>query len=226
MIPPLHIVLQRLRRDGVSHMAWLIAGRIRLQFRSFVEDARRGVSTAREVDDYKLGFLDSRFHAYVATDYRTLKTAFGHIQVRAAEDVFVDFGSGKGRVVMLAAELPFHRVTGIEFSEQLHDQALQNLRSLRNRVCQNVELICIDARDWKIPHDATVLFFFNPFEGEVLAKVCANIRQSLAEVPRKITIIYVRADKFFEKEIKWKEWLTRTAEFPCSDGKVANPSYG
>ena len=220
-MPPLLIVYERLRRDGVRHTAWLIAGRIRSQFRSFVEDARRGISTTREVDDYKLGFQDHRNHGYVATDYKTLKIALGHIQVRPGKDVFVDFGSGKGRAVMLAAELPFLRVMGIEFSEQLHRQAHQNLRSLRRRVCNDVELICADARDWKIPHDVTVLFFFNPFEGEVLAKVFDNIRQSLAEAPRKITIVYVRADKFFEHDIKWKDWLTRTAEFPYSDGNVA-----
>jgi hypothetical protein len=66
-----------------------------------------------------------------------------------------------------------------------------------------------------------VLFFFNPFDGDVLARVCANIRASLDEAPRRLKIVYVRPDKFFEKEIAWQEWLTRTHELPCVEGKVA-----
>jgi hypothetical protein len=72
-----------------------------------------------------------------------------------------------------------------------------------------------------VPHEATVLFFYNPFDGEVLSKVVANIRRSLAEAPRKITIVYVRPEKFFEKEVDWQSWLVRRAEIPCVEGKVS-----
>ncbi|MBI2717832.1 MAG: class I SAM-dependent methyltransferase [Rhizobiales bacterium] len=199
----------------------LIARRLRSQVMAVVEDRRRGVSTSREVTDHQLGFGDSRYHAYVATDYDTFKAAMGLVDIRPMQDVFVDFGSGKGRAVLLAAEMPFRRVIGVEYSMQLHADASRNLAALRHRRCGEVELVQADATRWPVPPDATVLFFFNPFDGEVLARVCENIRASLAESPRKITIVYVRADKFFEHEIAWTEWLTRIHEIPCSDGKVA-----
>lgn len=218
---PLQTLLGRIRQDGMSHTFWLAARRLRSELVARRQDARRGISTAQEVADQELGFADPQNHAYVATDYDVFMAAMQRVKVRPGEDVFVDFGSGKGRAVLLAAERPFRRVIGVEFSPQLHEVAQKNLRTARNLKCKDVELVLADASQWKIPDDANVLFFFNPFEGKVLAKVFENIRRSLADAPRPISIIYVRADKFFEKQILWQHWLVRTHELPCSDGKVA-----
>lgn len=217
----LDTLFERVRRDGAGKVLRLTTGHAGSLARSLIEDIRRGVWTTREVRDEELGFLDRQNHAYVATDYEIFRKAIRSIDIRAGEDVFVDFGSGKGRPVLLAAEYPFRRVIGVEYSKQLHDAACQNLRLSKRLVCQDVELVHADAGEWAIPPDATVLFFFNPFEGQVLAKVCDNIRASIAAAPRRITIIYVRADKFFEREIDWAEWLVKAHEFPCSDGLVA-----
>lgn len=210
-------VFKRFRTEGADKTLRLIVARSRSLVRSVIEDRRRGVLTTRVVKDRELGIQDLRNHWYVATDYETFTEAIRHVGVRPGEDVFVDYGSGKGRIVMLAAELPFRRVIGVEFSSQLHDIASENL-ARTNR--QNVELVLADATQWKLPKEATVLFFFNPFDGEILARVFANIRESLTEAPRKLTIIYVRAEKFFEKEIAWQEWLTRKAQIPCVEGTV------
>ena len=40
---------------------------------------------------------------------------------------FVDYGAGKGRVLLLAAQHPFAAVGGIEFAEELHDDAAMNI---------------------------------------------------------------------------------------------------
>jgi len=215
-------VIKRLRTQGLFFTLWLIGARTRALIRSFVEDRRRGLSTARVVKKQEPEIEDARCHWYVATDYETFHLAMDQVLIRPGEDIFVDFGSGKGRIVLLAAELPFRRVIGVEFSKQLHDVALENLRgALPGLNCKDVELLLADATQWKVPDEATVLFFFNPFHGDVLAKVFANIRRSLEEAPRKITIVYVRPEKFFEKEIAWQEWLTRKTELACLEGKVA-----
>lgn len=213
--------LGRLKTDGLRDTVWLAGARIRALVRSLVEDRRRGVSTAGAVNARQLRIKDRSNHWYVATDYETFNLAISHVSIRPGEDVFVDFGSGKGRMILLAANHPFRRIIGIEFSPLLHEIALENVRTaLPASRCQDVELILADATQWTVPHDATVLFFFNPFDGEVLSKVWDNIRQSLTEAPRKLTIIYVRADKFFEKEIAWQRWLTRKRELSCLEGKV------
>ena len=215
-------VIKRLGTEGPLSTLRLMGARSRALVRSFLEDGRRGVSTALAVKDQEPEIKDARCHWYVATDYETFNLAMDQVLVRPGEDIFVDFGSGKGRMVLLAAERPFRRIIGVEFSAQLHDVALENLRgALPGLKCREVELILADATQWKVPDEATILFFFNPFHGEVLAKVFDNIRRSLAEAPRKITIVYVRSEKYFEKEIAWQEWLTRKVELACLEGKVA-----
>src|SRR5215218_10190886 len=55
---------------------------------------------------------------------------FGRLEV-SRDDVFVDLGCGKGRVLYMAARRPFKRVIGIEWSERFSRIARVNLD--RNR---------------------------------------------------------------------------------------------
>jgi SAM-dependent methyltransferase len=215
-------VVTRLRNEGFAKTIQLMAARTNSFVRSRFEDLRRGVSTSRELDDRDLGIQDVKNHWYVATDYQTFRSAMRHVPVRPGKDVFVDLGAGMGRTLLLAGELPFRKVIGVEFSPKLVDIGRKNLHAAGEGLkCRNVELVLADATQWAVPHDATVLFLFNPFDGQVLSKVCENIQRSLAEAPRALTMVYVRPDKYFEKEIAWQQWLTRKHQLPCVEGKVA-----
>ena len=44
-----------------------------------------------------------------------------------SEYTFVDFGSGNGRVLILAAQQSFKATLGVEFSPELHRMATENL---------------------------------------------------------------------------------------------------
>lgn len=61
---------------------------------------------------------------------------------------FVDIGSGKGRVVLVASTLPFMRVVGVEFSEDLDRIARENLSRFpaAEQCAGQVELLCMDRR--------------------------------------------------------------------------------
>ena len=52
------------------------------------------------------------------------------LTIDAARFTFTDFGSGKGRVLFIAAGLPFKAVIGVEFSRELHVIALRNIALL------------------------------------------------------------------------------------------------
>jgi hypothetical protein len=106
-------------------------------------------------------------------------------------DVFVDFGSGKGRIVYQAARYPFARVMGIEISEHLNHVARQNIeRNRRRLVCQDVELVTMDAVEFPVPDDVTHAYFYYPFEGETFRRVLDNIVESLDRRPRRLRLIY------------------------------------
>lgn len=155
-----------------------------------VFERRQPVDTSQTVWLESLG-LDhpDRVH-YQPSPWTMLRTVLPKDAVRPT-DVFVDFGSGMGRVVQQAAKYPFARVVGVEISEQLTEIARKNVDSNRRRFeCQNVELISCDAAAFDVPDDMTHAYFNNPFTGETFVKVIGNITSSIDRVPRRITLIY------------------------------------
>jgi predicted RNA methylase len=102
-----------------------------------------------------------------------------------------DFGSGKGKMVFLAARYPFKRVIGIEISKPLHDIAQKNIRNTQKSfACENIHLVNMDVLDYEIPEDLTIAYFFNPFVNDIFIRVIDNIHQSFLQTPRPIWIVY------------------------------------
>lgn len=124
---------------------------------------------------------------------------------------FVDFGSGKGRVLLLAAAFPFRRVAGVEWSRELHDVARRNLDVYNGpRVCSEAECFCMDARDFPIPEGKSVLYFFNPFKDEITARVLQNIRRSFEANPREIILLYMNPR--FKRVLERAGFLEKTVD--------------
>lgn len=110
-----------------------------------------------------------------------------------AEYTFIDFGSGKGRVLFAAAEYPLRRILGIEFAQELHLQAKQNLLHYRNRRqrCRDIDSVHLRAEDFPFPHENLILYFFNPFAAPVLERVLRNLGASIEQHPRDVFVILV-----------------------------------
>ncbi|MCW3063427.1 MAG: SAM-dependent methyltransferase [Solirubrobacterales bacterium] len=107
------------------------------------------------------------------------------------EDVLLDYGSGKGRVLLQAARYPFARVIGLELDDSLGDVARRNLERARGRVrAGSVEIVTADATTWQVPDDVTYVYMFNPFGGDVFRATIARLVESLDRRPRRLTLIY------------------------------------
>jgi SAM-dependent methyltransferase len=106
---------------------------------------------------------------------------------------FVDLGSGRGRVVLLASHFGFKKVVGIEFAEELHQQALENLRHYPRdkQKCQNVEFVCSDVRQYVFPETDLILFIYDSFKAELLRSTIAKLKRSYLAHPRKIYLVYL-----------------------------------
>ncbi|MGO9641291.1 MAG: class I SAM-dependent methyltransferase [Candidatus Acidiferrales bacterium] len=130
---------------------------------------------------------------YIAIEPERFRELVSQLNIRFEDFAFVDFGSGKGRALLLAAEFPFKRIVGIEFAPELHAIAQRNIRSYGNpkRRCANIESICMDFSEYELPDEPCVLYFFDPCGGSVLAKTLENIRRSLEQRPRTIYLLYV-----------------------------------
>jgi 16S rRNA G966 N2-methylase RsmD len=108
---------------------------------------------------------------------------------------FIDLGSGKGRVAMLAALAGFRKVVAVEFGADLHAAAAENFRRFAAaREAAPIAAVHGDARCHCWEMEPTVCFLNNPFSGEVLDSVLDSIERSLSEVPRPFVLIYYHCD--------------------------------
>lgn len=106
---------------------------------------------------------------------------------------FVDFGSGKGRALLLAGLHPFRKVVGLEFSRELHQEAVANIERLRaagTLRCEDVQSIEADVLDYELPDGPCVLYTFNPFSAAVMGPLLERVAQSYRANPRPIYFIY------------------------------------
>ncbi len=132
---------------------------------------------------------EDRVH-YRPSEWTTLKRIVPRREV-APDDVFVDFGSGMGRVVFQAARYPFKRVIGVELSERLNDVARANIERNRERLlCREVQLVTSDVLDYAIPDDVTVVYLNNPFTGHIFRTVINRLLESVDRHPRRLRLIY------------------------------------
>lgn len=104
---------------------------------------------------------------------------------------FIDIGSGKGLILLVAACYPFRKIIGVEFSIELHRIAEQNARRYRGpRRCSNTEIVCMDAADFRFPAGPLMIYFFNPFQRPVMERVLNNLASSVLQNENEITLVF------------------------------------
>ncbi len=106
---------------------------------------RLGISTSQLFVPEDLGYGQEGYQMYTATDYRSFYRVMRHIKVRE-QDVFLDYSSGLGRVLLMAAQYPFRRALGVELSARLNEGARRNITRCRGKLgCRNIGVIQADA---------------------------------------------------------------------------------
>jgi hypothetical protein len=221
------LLYDSLRRRGVRGTARrvrrLLTSRREARKRAAADrrfDAERQVDTASWV---RVPDLDTdspnRRHAvrYQPSSVDVFRLLMGKLRVEHGDFTFVDYGSGKGRVLMLAAEYPFRRIVGVEFSEALDRVARENLARLGDEAAR-IETVVMDAAQFDPPPGPLVLYFFNPFAPAVLGPVLDRVRASLGADPRPAYVVLtappelgalVEERGFEPVDVDRLGWLTR-----------------
>jgi SAM-dependent methyltransferase len=155
-----------------------------------VAERQAGASTAGKRQLSDLGLDEQNRLWYQPTDWFALNRLLRRIELRP-EDVFVDYGAGKGRTLLAAARLPFARVLGLELSPELADEARANLaRNEAKRRAGEVRVEVGDAMEWQPPDDMSVVFMFCPFTGPVFRAAFERLLASLERAPRPLLFLY------------------------------------
>ena len=164
-----------------------------------VFDAHYGVETggvipATHLDVSQRIWIHSFGYQGVVPD--ELEALWPSLDIDYPKTVFIDFGAGKGRALMLAAKRPFKGVIGVEITPELCVTAKANLKVFEghNDCCAPAEVLCSDASSYELPSDPLVLFLYNPFGTPVMEQVTANLSGSLRSYPRRAVVIYIRPE--------------------------------
>ena len=111
-----------------------------------------------------------------------------------SEDVFVDFGCGKGRALYVASWYPFRQIIGVELDPQIASIARRNMARARGpRSLRAVQIIDGDARFVELPDNLRVAFFYNPFGGAVFRTVIERLKNRADNRQSPLRVIYANA---------------------------------
>ena len=137
--------------------------------------------------------LDNQEHStfYVPTPVIPFLKLIKKLQL-PKDSVFVDYGAGKGRAMILAAESrSFKKIKGVEFNTHLHKTAEKNILSYVQKTNKNVfQLMHKDVVKYQVQPEDNVFYFFNPFNEHILKQCMNRIHTSLKINPRPAFLIY------------------------------------
>ena len=166
--------------------------KLNTQFEDWWFDWRNGTDTApNRAAQASWGWeTDRNNHTYVPVRPKTARRILNALPLEnPSEYAFIDFGCGKGRLLLLAMALPFRDVVGIELRPELCDLAARNLKVHRKAAIRKTACINTNALDFEFPNEKLVLYFFNPFGEEIMRAVLENLGRSLNSNFRDVIVV-------------------------------------
>lgn len=160
-------------------------------------DAEHGTDTGPELPLTEAGVPVDKA-ARGNTVYRAVWESVFHDALRALPVdptgfTFVDYGSGKGKALLMASDYPFRRIVGVEYAPLLHQTALRNIALYRSPTqrCRDIVALEQDALGFAPPDGPLVCFFFNPFDAPTLRAALYRLRAAAQHPVRPVYVIYV-----------------------------------
>lgn len=175
--------------------SWGHLKRKALTYGDVLFDFRHGVDTCGQKSILDLDIDESMKASsisYEPSPVKVVRSILAALPIDHRGFTFVDFGSGKGRVLLLASEHPYRKVIGVELSRRLHQIAEDNIGRWRRASPQGAAAVSVNmnALDFVLPEEPLVLFFFTPFLGSVFAGVVSRIEANLRSGGHPVHIVY------------------------------------
>jgi len=160
-------------------------------------DRRFGVNTSGILYRHQLepAHRFTQSTGYSATPKAIFCRMLRQLKLDFSRFTFVDIGCGKGKALLLAGEVPFKQIVGIDLSPEFMRIAEENFSRYRGmRRCSSVQFICMDAREFSAPDGPAIYYFFDPFGESVMKEIVQNIQRSLARAPWETYVVYYIAN--------------------------------
>lgn len=167
-------------------------------------DRAHGTETSRRVHVTDLKIQNINWiHAepYFPTPSRLLADIVEGLDLQFENLTFVDLGSGKGRVLLMASQFPFRRIVGVELSKELDAIARKNIAAYRGEQrCKSIETICGDFTTFEFPSEPLFVYLYNPTSVQLSQILARNLMHSVKQCPRQVWILYVAPRIMFYAE--------------------------
>lgn len=162
---------------------------------------RREISGERKYNHFVSGTDDlkdsvgeaDRQHAsiYQPINFYTAEKLFEQIPSSYKKTAILDAGSGKGRVLAMAAYAGFTAIYGFDISADMCLQATQSLQDIQKQFPKtHFDITVANANEYDVPDDVGVIFLFNPFDGLVMQDFIAQVMLSLRRKSRNLLVLY------------------------------------
>jgi SAM-dependent methyltransferase len=121
----------------------------------------------------------------------------GKIPLDRGRTTFIDLGAGRGRALVLAAEMGFRRAIGVELDERLVRDAEENIRRWRRKrrptkgTEPRVTIVHGDAATYTLPDGPIVLSLYNPFGATTLRHVLRQATERPANSVHPLFVAYI-----------------------------------
>jgi SAM-dependent methyltransferase len=141
---------------------------------------------------------------------------------------FVDVGAGKGRALLLAAELPFRKIIGVEVSEELARIAQRNVArwSRIEKPKAKIRVVHEDAANFRWPRTPLLVYLYNPFACSLVAKMAESLAAAAATGSGLVDLLYVNptcTDTLTTQGLFVRLW---TARIPMDEADQGADPYG
>lgn len=152
-------------------------------------DLRSGHPHDRQATAY-YGVAPSVFHRLVT---RWRRMAVSPLQ----ETTFIDVGAGMGRAVLLASQMPFRRVIGVELHPTLVRIARRNIAAWckAGQAVAPLRMVQADATEFDWPDGPACVFLFNPFGAVVMRRLLRALARAYANRAGQLDLLYVNNEQ-------------------------------
>lgn len=166
-------------------------------------DAVHGTDTGALIPGEELA-TGHRHDRHITAYHGTAPSLFRKLMARWQEQArwpvertaFVDIGAGKGRAMLLAAEMPFRRIVGVELHPALAAMARRNVELfVAGRESPPMRVEEADVMRLRMPAGPCCLFLFNPFDLVLMDRFLERVEREFRGRERDLDLLYVNDEQ-------------------------------
>lgn len=133
-------------------------------------DFRRGIVTQAIIELNDIRIDPSKGNRFETIGYGCLKTNLRFAR-KLGFDKFLDIGCGLGRSLVIAKEVGFTDLHGVDISDNLIARCRNNMK----KVGVSASLRSVDVADFDLPSEKLAIYLFNPFGKKRMADLVRKL---------------------------------------------------